>query len=259
MKNKQNTIRCALFLLLVLFLNASGFSQKQFKAFLFTKTAGWHHESINAGVDAIKKLAEDHFFELVWSDHASRWFTDDMMKQFDVLIFLNTTEDVLNENEQAVMQRFIQSGKGFVGIHAASDTEYDWPWYNQLVGRMFRIHPAIQTAKIKVVDRNFPGMERMPDSYWWTDEWYEFDEEKVTGLHYLLTVDESTYAPQADWGRVAGKGMGDFHPISWYHEIDGGRSFYTALGHLPSKFSEPLFLDHIFGGIYWAATGKGLK
>ena len=252
-------MRLSVLLLAALFFTTPFFAQKQFKAFLFTKTGGWHHESINTGVDAIHQLAEEHHFDLVWSDHASRWFRDEVMKDFDLLIFLNTTEDVLNEEEQAVMERFIQSGKGFVGIHAASDTEYDWPWYNQLVGRMFHVHPAVQTGKLMVVDRNFPGLERMPDHRWWTDEWYEFGEEKVEGLNYILALDESTIDAKVDWGRKKGDGMGEFHPIAWYHEFDGGRSFYTALGHLPSKFKDPLFLEHIYGGIFWAATGKGLK
>ena len=133
------------------------------------------------------------------------------------------------------------------------------PWYNQLVGRMFHIHPAIQTARIKVLDRKFPGFERMPDDMLWTDEWYEFGEEKVKGLNYILSVDESTYDPKADWGRVAGTGNGSFHPVAWYHTFDGGRAFYTALGHLPSKYRDETFRDHLYGGIYWAATGKGMK
>lgn len=238
---------------------ASQLQAQQFKVLLFTKTAGWHHESINEGVDAIRKLGEEHFFEVVWSEDAGRWMNDQMLAQFDAIIFLNTTGDILDEEQQAAMERFIRSGKGFVGIHSASDTEYDWPWYRRMVGRMFRIHPAIQTARLRVLDRAFPGLEYFPGASLWTDEWYEFGEEETQGLTYILAVDEQTYEPAADWGRVAGKGMGVFHPIAWYHRYDGGRAFYTALGHLPSKFSDHAFLQHLYGGIYWAATGKGLE
>ncbi|MFK7932612.1 MAG: ThuA domain-containing protein [Saprospiraceae bacterium] len=241
-----------------LFLFASTGYTQQFKALLFTKTAGWHHESINEGVTAIRKMGENHHFSVQWTDHAERWFTDEMLAPFDVIIFLNTTGNVLNEKEQAAMERFIQAGKGFVGIHAASDTEYEWEWYTKLVGRMFHIHPEIQTAKIKTENANFPGMESMGKTRWFTDEWYEFGEEKIAGLNYILSIDEKTYSPSADWGRVKGDGMGDFHPLAWYHEYDGGRSFYTALGHLPSKFSDPVFLEHLYGGIMWSALGKGL-
>ncbi len=236
-----------------------GFAQKkQFKALLFTRTAGFHHESINEGVDAIKTMAERNFFDVHWHEDPSN-FNDKNLEQFDVVIFLNTTGDILNEEQQAAMEKFIRAGKGYVGIHSASDTEYDWAWYTKLVGRTFRIHPAIQTARIKVLDRKFPGFELMPDDQLWTDEWYEYSEEKTTGLNYLLSVDENTFNPKADWGRVSGTGMGSFHPIAWYHNYDGGRAFYTGLGHMPSKYSDAGFLAHLYGGIYWAATGKGMK
>lgn len=255
MTKTYSTILLALAAILVA---TSAIAQKQFKALLFTRTAGFHHESINEGVTAIKAMAERQFFEVSWQEDPAQ-FTDDNLKQYNVVIFLNTTGDVLNDEQQAAMERFIRSGKGYVGIHSASDTEYDWAWYTQLVGRLFVIHPAIQTARIKVLDRKFPGFELMPDERLWTDEWYEYGEEKVAGLKYLLSVDETTFDPKADWGRVAGKGMGKFHPLAWYHEFDGGRAFYTGLGHMGSKYADPAFLEHLYGGIYWAATGKGMK
>ena len=246
------------FLFLACLMSSPAFSQKkQFTALLFTKTNGWHHESINEGVDAIRAMADRQFFDLEWQEDP-KLFNDKNLERFDVIIFLNTTGDILNEEQQQAFEKFIRAGKGFVGIHSASDTEYDWPWYTQLVGRMFHIHPAIQTARLHVTDRNFPGLERMPDTFLWTDEWYEFDADKTTGLKTLLTVDESTYNPNVQWGDKIGKGMGKVHPVSWYHDFDGGRSFYTALGHLPAKYSDPSFLDHLYGGIYWAATGKGM-
>jgi uncharacterized protein len=183
-------------------------------------------------------------------------FTDDYLKQFQVIIFLNTTGDIFDSTQQKVMERFIESGKGFVGIHSASDTEYDWDWYTKLVGRMFHIHPAIQTAKINIVDPSFPGLQGFANNKLWTDEWYEFGPEKVSDLHYILAVDESTYNPIAKWAAKQGVGMGKFHPVSWYHNYDGGRSFYTALGHLPTCYSDEVFLNHLYAGILWAATGK---
>lgn len=233
-------------------------AQPQFKALLFTKTAGWHHQSINEGVDAIRDIARRHQFQVDWEEMAGRFNTENL-KQYDVIIFLSTTGDVLNDEQQKAMEEFIQGGKGFVGIHAASDTEYDWEWYTQLVGRMFVIHPVNQTARVDVIDSNFPGQERLPSSFLWTDEWYEFSDEKVEGLNYLMTIDETTFDPNADWGNVKGTGMGDFHPITWYHEFDGGRSYYTAMGHMSQTYEDKMFLEQLFGGIYWAATGKGIK
>lgn len=229
----------------------------QFNVLLFTKTAGFHHESILDGVSAIRNLAKKHHFSVDWQEMTSR-FTEDGLSNYDAIIFLNTTGDVLNDEQQVAMEKFIQSGKGFVGIHSASDTEYDWEWYTKMVGHMFYIHPKIQTAKLRVVNANFPGMETMPSSRVWTDEWYQYQDATVDDLNYLITVDETTFDPKVQWGEKIGNGMGEFHPISWYHDYDGGRAFFTGMGHVPATFSDPVFLDHLYGGIWWAATGRGI-
>jgi len=243
--------------LLFLFLTtgAALFAQ-QFKALLFTKTDGFHHESIQEGVTAMRTLASRNNFIIDWQENASV-FNDKELENYKVVIFLNTTGNVLNDEQQAAFEKFIKAGKGYVGIHSASDTEYEWPWYTKMVGMMFKIHPQQQTAYLKLEDGNFPGMERFPKKLLWTDEWYEFSERKADDLHILLSVDEKTYDPYVKWGTNEGKGMG-FHPIAWYHKYDGGRSFYTGLGHIPLTFSDNFFLDQLSGGIYWAATGKGL-
>lgn len=232
----------------------------QFKVFLFTKTAGWHHKSINAGVNAIEGLGDMHHFDVEWQENTD-FFNDKHLSQFDLIIFLNTTADVLNDEQQGVFKRFIQSGKGFVGIHAAADTEYDWPWYGKLVGHYFLIHPVIQTARITPLRTDFPGMNFFKPRQLWTDEWYEFYPANTDSLNYLMTVDENTYTTDAHWPdkNLKSVGMGDFHPVAWFHEFDGGRSFYTALGHMPATYSNPQFLNHLYGGIYWAATGKGIE
>jgi type 1 glutamine amidotransferase len=103
-------------------------------------------------------------------------------------------------------------------------------------------------------------MDRFARRFLFTEEWYQFGAPKAADLKFLLTVDEKTYQPRANWGeRAKGEGMGDFHPISWYHEYDGGRAFYTALGHLPATYGDANFMHHVYGGIYWAATGNGFK
>jgi len=256
--------------ILMVFLMFSNFilAQKQFKVLLITETKGWYHESIEAGVVAINDLAATHNFEVDRQQNAQK-ITEDKLKNYAAIIFLSTTDDIFDESEKLAIQKFIQSGKGFVGIHAASDTEYNWEWYTKLVGRMFHIHPSQQTAKLKILNHDFPGLESFPNSLLWTDEWYEFGPEKVSGLKYLIAVDEKTYDPKTVWkGRDTdakgkpmdrvGNGMGELHPISWYHEFDGGRSFYTALGHIDNVYKNHWFLEHLYGGIYYAATGKGL-
>jgi type 1 glutamine amidotransferase len=242
-------------LCILLCLNAGAQDKKQFRALLVTKTAGWHHESINEGVAAIKKLGERNFFDVQWHQDAVA-VTDKYLENFQVIIFLNTTGDIFKDNEQQAIEKFIRAGKGFVGIHAASDTEYDWEWYNKMVGRMFHIHPAVQTARLKLTGNSFPGLQGFANDQLWTDEWYEFGPEKSNDLTYVLAVDESSYDVKVQWGEKKGQGMGTLHPVAWYHNYDGGRAFYTALGHLPAIYSEQAFLNHIYAGIFWAATGK---
>ena len=142
------------------------------------------------------------------------------------------------------MERFIQNGGGFVGIHSATDTEYDWAWYGQLVGSYFDGHPAIQEAEVDVVDNAHLSTSGLPNPWLRTDEWYNFDPDPTGSVTVLLTVDESTYS---------GGTMGNPHPIAWFHEFDNGRSWYTAMGHTEASYSEPLFRQHLLGGIRYAA------
>lgn len=251
-------IALSLALICVSLCSALSAHAQQFNVLLFTKMTGFHHQSVNEGVTAMREMAQRHHFTIDWQEDA-KVFNDEKLKNYHAVIFLLTTGDILNDEQQAAMERFIRSGKGFVGIHSASDTEYDWDWYTKMVGRTFHIHPANQSADLLVLDRKFPGLDRMPDRFLWTDEWYEFGAEHIKGLNYILAVDEQTYDPKVAWGDKKGEGMGKFHPIAWYHEYDGGRAFYSALGHLPATYSDPLFLEHIYGGLYWAATGKGLR
>ena len=250
------------FIIATLFCAKNIFSQnmaplKGQKILVFSKTAGFRHASIGVGKKYFQELAAKEGFVADTTENSQK-FTEQNLKQYKVVVFLSTTGDVLNDTQQLAFERFIQAGGGFVGIHAASDTEYDWPWYNNLVGMMFKIHPQQQTAYLNVVNSDFPGMERFPKKMLWTDEWYDFKEILAKDLTYLVKIDEKSYNPYAKWGNNESKGMGDFHPISWYHKYDGGRAFYTALGHIGLVYSDQTFLDHLYGGIYWAATGKGL-
>ena len=232
---------------------------QQFNALLITQTAGWQHESTFDAIPALDALAKRHDFGLRLKQRAMP-LNDGMLEGIDVVIMVNTTGDIFSDEEQAALEKFVQSGKGWVGVHAAADTEYDWKWYTDMVGHMFYIHPHVQTAMLDVLEPDFPGLGKWSERMLWTDEYYEYlDATRRPEFTYLLTVDESSYAIGANWGpgKVA-KGHGDFHPISWYHNYDGGRAFYTNLGHVPAVFRDSDFLDHLYGGIYWAASGKGV-
>jgi len=160
------------------------------------------------------------------------------------VVFLCTTGDVLGEAQQAAFQRYIEAGGGFVGIHSAADTEYDWPWYGDLVGAYFKGHPAVQPATIVVSDSVHPSTRSLPTHWNRTDEWYDFRTNPRGRVHVLATVSEATYSDGE---------MGADHPIAWCQFYGGGRTWYTALGHTRESYSEPLFLRHLWGGIQFAA------
>lgn len=224
---------------------ASAAHAEQFCVLVFSKTAGWHHDSVNAGVTAIQELGKLHDCNVFWTEDAGRVMNARELAKYKAVIFLLTTGDVLDDKQQAAFEGYIKAGGGYVGVHSASDTEYGWPWYTTMVGHMFQTHPAIQTAVLKVEERNFPGMERFAKRNLFTDEWYQFGPPLSKNLKYLLTVDEATYTVAP---RPAGKtasGMGAFHPISWYQDYDNGRAFHTALGHLPATYRDAVFLHHL--------------
>ena len=217
----------------------------QIRALVFSKTAGFRHQSIPEGVTALKKLGQTHVFNVYTTEDANQ-FNDENLAKYDVIILMSTTGTIFNDAQKAAFQKFVQSGKGVVGIHSATDTEYEWPWYNKMIGAYFLAHPRQQTLRLEVVDQNHPATWHLPKNWLWTDELYEFRDINPA-IKILINADESTY-------EVA-KGNGDNHPMAWYHEYDGGRVFYTALGHVESAFQDPDFLKHLYGGIWYAAKG----
>jgi type 1 glutamine amidotransferase len=221
--------------------------QPRFSALVFSKTGGYRHDSIDEGIAAIIALGAAHQFQVDTGEDAAM-FTDAQLANYQVVIFLNTTGDILDDQQQAAFERFIRRGGGFVGVHSATDTEYDWPWYHELVGAYFKNHPAIQPAAIDVVDRQHPSTRGLPPRWERTDEWYNFRSAPGPNVTVLATLDEMSYS---------GGTMGTSHPIAWYHTYDGGRAWYTALGHTAESYAEPLFLDHLLGGILWAAGVSG--
>jgi cytochrome c len=212
---------------------------------VFSKTAGFRHDSIPTGIAAIQDLGADNGFTVEATEDAAA-FTDENLSRFDAVVWLSTTGDVLNDEQQAAFERYVAAGGGYAGVHAASDTEYEWPWYGDLVGAYFDSHPQIQEASIDVEDHEHPSTAELPDRWTRTDEWYNYRDNPREDVHVLASLDESSYDP--------GSGaMGDDHPIAWCHEQSGGRAWYTGLGHTQESYSEPEFLDHLAGGISWAA------
>jgi hypothetical protein len=213
-----------------------------FDVLLFTKTAGYRHKSIPAGIAAIEALAQWNGFRVDATEDAST-FTDENLARYRVVVFLSTSGEVLDAPTQRAFERFIRRGGGFVGIHSATDTGYAWPWYGQLVGAYFQDHPAIQPATL-IVDRSHPSTAHLPVRWTRTDEWYNFRDGSLQPVQVLMRLDETTYS---------GGKMGTNHPVCWQQRFDGGRAWYTALGHTEASYAEPDFRQHLLGGIRWAA------
>ncbi|MBN8851262.1 MAG: ThuA domain-containing protein [Sphingobacteriales bacterium] len=215
------------------------------KVLIFCKTNGYHHASIAAGTVAIKKLGEENGFDVDVTEDSTQ-FRYKNLKKYSALIFLSPTGKVFGPEEEKALQKYIHHGGGFLGIHAATDCEYNWQWYGDLVGGYFKSHPKQQQANIIVVDKDNPATKGLPETWSRWDEWYNF-KYLNPNIHVLLKIDEKSYT---------GGENGDNHPMAWYHEYEGGRSFYIELGHTDESYSDPAYLGLLLGGIQYAMGRK---
>ena len=213
------------------------------RVLVFSRTTGFRHLSIPDGISAIRELGTGRWSVDATEDPAV--FTADNLRRYRAVVFLSTTGNVLDDAQQKAFEDYFRAGNGWVGIHAAADTEYEWPWYGKLVGAWFKGHPRNQQATVNVEDRTHRSTAMLPAEWKRLDEWYSFRSNPRSEVHVLASLDEKSYDPE----KVP---MGD-HPIAWYHEFDGGRAWYTALGHTKESYSEKLFLEHVREGIEWAA------
>ncbi len=212
----------------------------QERILVFSRTEGFRHNSISDGIAMFRDFGRTEGWEVVFTEDSGD-FSPQNLAGFDLLVFLNTTGNVLDQDQQAAMEEFIRGGGSYLGIHSATDTEYDWAWYGELVGAYFNGHPAIQDATLEVLDTGHPSVDGLEPAWERRDEWYNF-RNLQGGLNPLILLNEDSYS---------GGNMGNFHPISWYREFDGGRTFYTGMGHTRASYSESGFRSHILGGIRW--------
>jgi type 1 glutamine amidotransferase len=210
------------------------------KVLLFTKAEGFYHESTTTGLDLFRANATKWGIELDGTDK-SNVFTTSNLEQYQLIVLLNNTGNLFTSGEQLALQSFVRKGGSILGIHAAADAEYDWPWYRQMLGGQFKDHPAIQEAKCMVVLPSHPSVKGIPSVWLRTDEWYNFSDLAIDN-QVVLTVDESSYI---------GGSHGDYHPVSWYREFEGARIFYTAMGHSKESYQDTLFIHHISSAIQW--------
>ncbi|MEW2178716.1 ThuA domain-containing protein [Streptomyces sp. NPDC005406] len=210
---------------------------------VFSRTAGFRHSSIDEGITALRELGAAGNFTVTATEDATA-FTPSNLAGYEAVVFLSTTGDVLDATQQAAFEGYMAAGGGYVGVHAAADTEYDWSWYAGLAGALFQSHPAIQPAKVKVEDRAHDATAHLGPTWQRTDEWYNYRTNPRTSAHVLASLDESSYS---------GGSMGGDHPIAWCKDYAGGRAFYTGGGHTEESYSDPAFRRHLLGGIRWAA------
>ncbi|MDX1331417.1 MAG: ThuA domain-containing protein [Robiginitalea sp.] len=218
--------------------NESVHPDKDLRMLVFTKTNGYRHQSIAKGVATLRELAQ---MEGILLDHTedSLQFNPETLSKYTLVVFFFTTGGVLCPEQEQAFRDFMEGGGNFMGIHAATDTEYDWPWYGRLVGAYFESHPEQQQASLRVVNRDHPSTSPLPELWSHFDEWYNF-RDLQPGLNVLINLDESSYK---------GGTNGESHPIAWYHTKAGGRAFYTGLGHTDAAFDDPTFRKHLSGGM----------
>lgn len=221
---------------------------------VFTKIAGFRHNSIETGVATLQRIGEERGWTVIETQNGAA-FNAEFLSRFDVVVWLSTTWDVLNLEQEKAFESFIEGGGGYVGVHAASDTEYEWEWYSYLVGAYLTGHPSfpnIRNADVFIEDPDHPTTFFLPQIWNRDDEWYSFDKNPRDNpsLRILASLDEGSYDP----GNYA---MGD-HPVIWCQEVENGRAFYTALGHTAESFSERNYLLHLTAAIEWAAGSDSL-
>ncbi|WP_303315282.1 ThuA domain-containing protein [Flavivirga abyssicola] len=219
-------------------------TKSQLNILVFTKTAGFRHTSIPEGIKALRTLSDEQLWNMTATEDAS-FFNPGYLEKIDVVIFMNTTGDILNEKQEKAFENYIKKGGGFVGIHGATHTELNWNFYYDLVGAQFEKHPKIQEARLIVhQDTKHPAINMLDNEWVTTDEWYYFKEPLKSHCKVLLDIDESTI--------VGSPNSGSSHPIAWYHEKFNGRVFYTGLGHTNEQYSNPFFIEHLKNGVLWA-------
>lgn len=225
-----------------IFLATSAFFVKaQTNVLVFSKTNGFRHASIADGQEMFKKLAEGNNWKLTFSED-SLMISNKVLSKIDVLVFLSTTGNIFGDDQKKALQKYIHKGGGFVGIHAATDTEMDWKWYVDMVGGAFKSHPKQQNATINIINHDFKAMQHFGKTWLHFDEWYNFRNPINPNAVVLATVDESTYK---------GGTMGANHPVVWYQNYEGGKIFTTALGHTKESYTNPDFVKMIQEAVVW--------
>ena len=217
----------------------------------FSKTGkGFVHDNIATCAKTIQELGKESGFEADVSDDPAV-FTDANLKQYTALVFGNSNNEAFaSEEQRAAFKSYIMAGGGFVGIHSSTGSERDWPYFQQVQGAKFLVHAPLQKLTIKVLDATHPATAHLGKTWEWADECYFFTN-LDPDINVLLALDASVTLAKFSLDQPAlGKVKGEF-PLAWCREADGGRVFYTSLGHKIEYYSDPTFRKHLLGGILW--------
>jgi type 1 glutamine amidotransferase len=250
--------RAVLFMISCLFLVSNSYADSQFKLLVLAIPNKYHYEYIPIARDSLERVAKLHSFEFSWTNKPQVFEGD--LSQYAAVVFLNTPGEELNELQRKKFEDYLRAGGNAVVVHRAVITPPNvWLWFEKMVGRSFTNHPMLQTGVVTVVDKKFPATYGIPERWIWSDEWYVFTNPHKVTIHPVLNVDETSYDPTKIWPGQVAVGMGKDHPVSWYQQYEKGRVFVTTLGHNGEMYRDPQYLTHLLGGIYWAATGKGMQ
>lgn len=234
-------------------------ADSQYKVLVLAMPSKYHYEFVPVARDSLERLAKLHAFEITYATTADALDKD--LAPYAVIMLLNTPTEELNAGQRAHLEAYMQAGGNAVVVHRAAITlpAGSWPWYEKFVGRTVGVHPMLQTGVVNVVDKKFPASFGLPEHWIWSDEFYPLTNPYNIAITPVLNVDEASYDPTKIWPGQTTHGMGKEHPEAWYHTFEKGRVFVTALGHSVEMYRDQHYLDHLMGGIYWAATGKGVQ
>ena len=232
-------------------------AEDQFKLLVIAAPSTYHYEYIPVARDSIERLARLHAFAVTWSADGAPFDGD--LGPYAAVMFLNTPPETLSEPRRRRFEAYMRGGGNAMVVHrAAIVPAAAWPWYEQMVGRSFVNHPKLQTAAVTKLDPRFPATFALPDRWIWSDEYYVTTNPYRVTIHPVLGVDETSYDPTLIWPGQVGRPMGKDHPEAWYHTYEQGRVFVTLLGHNADMYRDGRYLDHLLGGIWWTATGRGI-
>lgn len=243
----------------MLFVSQGLAADTQYKVLVLAVPSKYHFEFVPVARDSLERMAKLHAFEMTYATTADA--LDQDLKSYAVIVLLNTPTEELSSAQRAHLESYMQNGGNAVVVHRAAITlpAGSWPWYEKFVGRTVGTHPMLQTGVVNVVDKKFPATFGLPEHWVWSDEFYPLTNPYNIAIMPVLTVDEASYDPTKIWPGRKTQGMGKDHPEAWYHSVEKGRVFVTALGHNVEMYRDQHYLDHLMGAIYWAATGKGVQ